>query len=250
MEWISKTIKFEPHCISYEWSLRFIPFEWWYVYYILPSNQHVFLVILPLYSVLTVFGDVLGVLLMSWWWRCSRMVSSWYWRNGIFWLSWLTCQYQIGVKGMKREALLLGLYAGLILIDRPNILAGEMLFLANEIHFWAAQTPKKIGKIILLDGDISKIPHELHELSLFAPSPRPRRRRFHIRQVGTRAAAHQRGSWQRRLRACHGGSRGGGAPGELELLETSPGSTLPGFWWYLIPKVGILMWPWVSRRCF
>lgn len=28
--------------------------------------------------------------------------------------------------------------------------------------------------------------------------------------IGTRAAAHQRGSWQRRLRACHGGSRGGG----------------------------------------
>ena len=115
--------------------------------YILPSNQHVFLVILPLYSVLTVFGDVSGVLLMSWWWwRCSRMVSSWYWRNGIFWLSCLTCQCQIGVKGMKREALLLGLYAGLILIDRPNILAGEMFFWPVKSTFGLLKLPKRLAK--------------------------------------------------------------------------------------------------------
>ena len=74
-------------------------------------------------SVLTVlFGDVLGVLLMPWWCFCGvlavfrgsvfQVFKEWYL---IFvWLSSLACQYQIGVKGMKHDTLLLGLYAGLI----------------------------------------------------------------------------------------------------------------------------------------
>ena len=44
---------------------------------------------------------------------CTKLaLSSWYLRNVMF--CWLACQYQLGVKGMKRDTLLLGLYAGLI----------------------------------------------------------------------------------------------------------------------------------------
>ena len=52
-------------------------------------------------------GDVLGVLLMVL-------------RGGVFvvfkdfFFGWFACQYQLSVKGMKRDTLLLGLYAGFI----------------------------------------------------------------------------------------------------------------------------------------
>ena len=43
----------------------------------------------------------------------DTLFSVLYLRNDIFWLSWFACQYQLGIKGMKRNTLLLGLYAGL-----------------------------------------------------------------------------------------------------------------------------------------
>ena len=49
---------------------------------------------------------------------CLSGVAGWCLRGieGMIFFCWLACQYQLGVKGMNRDALLLGLYAGLMIL--------------------------------------------------------------------------------------------------------------------------------------